>query len=79
MSIEAIFALNRAKRVFQSKEVQCSLRREKTRGVRVDQERGHGRSGFKINVSILACLKLMCPLDHYITAVICSMQLQEFI
>ena len=37
------------------------------------------RSGFKINVSILTGLKLMCPLDHYIAAVICSMQLQEFI
>ena len=38
-----------------------------------------GRSDFKINVSILAGLKLMCLLDHYIAAIICSMQLQDFI
>ena len=46
LSIEARFALNRAKRVFQSKEVQCSLRREKTRGVRVDHERGRRQKRF---------------------------------
>ena len=39
LSIEATFALNQAKKVFQSKGVRCSLRRERTRRVRVDQER----------------------------------------
>ena len=43
LSIEATFALNQAKKVFQSKGVRCSLRRERTRRVRVDQERGCAR------------------------------------